>query len=76
MICLDKEFNNEANTIIFDFVWKGKDKVKCLALVSEVEDGGLKPPHLESTIKTQRIPCCKRLAGKQPSAGKRFYYII
>ena len=42
MICLDKEFINEANKIIFDFIWKGKDKVKRLALVSEVEDGGLK----------------------------------
>ena len=37
-----KKFINEANKIIFDFIWKGKDKVKRLALVSEVEDGGLK----------------------------------
>ena len=70
MICLDKEFINEANKIIFDFIWKGRDKVKCLALVSEVEDGGLKAPHLESIIKTQRILCCKRLASKQPSSWK------
>ena len=79
MICLDKEFINEANKIIFDFIWKGKEKVKRLALVSKVEDGGLKAPHLESIIKTQRILCCKRLANKQinnPAAGKRFYYII
>ena len=70
MICLDKEFINEANKIIFDFIWKGKDKVTRLALVSEVEDGGLKAPHLESIIKTQRILCCKRLASKQPSSWK------
>ena len=70
MICLDKEFINEANKVIFDFIWKGKDKVKRLALVSEVEDGGLKAPHLESIIKTQRILCCKRLASKQPSSWK------
>ena len=70
MICLDKEFINEANKIIFDFIWKGKDKVKRLALVSEVEDGGLKAPHLESIIKTQRILCCKRLASEQPSSWK------
>ena len=42
MICLDKEFLNEANRIIFDFIWKGRDKVKRLALISDVEDGGLK----------------------------------
>ena len=82
MICLDKEFVNEANKIIFSFIWKGRDKVKRLALVSEVEDGGLKAPHLDSIIKTQRILCCKRLASKQPyqvnnpATGKRFYCII
>ena len=25
MICLDKEFVKEANKIIFNFIWKGKD---------------------------------------------------
>ena len=61
---------NEANKIIFNFIWKGRDKVKRLALVSEVEDGGLKAPHLDSIIRTQRILCCKRLASKQPSNWK------
>ena len=27
-ICIDKEVVTEANKIIFDFIWKGKDKVK------------------------------------------------
>ena len=71
MICLDKEFVNEANKIIFKFIWKGRDKVKRLALVSEVEDDRLKAPHLDSIIGTQRILCCiKRLASKQPSNWK------
>ncbi len=44
MICLDKKFLNEANSIIFNFIRKGKDKVKRLVLVSDVEDGDyLKP---------------------------------
>ncbi|KAL9967827.1 hypothetical protein ACROYT_G026124 [Oculina patagonica] len=70
MICLDKEFLNEANSIIFNFIWKVKDKVKRLALVSDVEDGGLKAPHLESIIRTQRILVCKRLANEQTSNWK------
>ena len=70
MICLDKNFVNEANKIIFDFIWKGKDKIKRLALISDIEDGGLKAPHLDSIIKTQRILCCKRLANEQPSSWK------
>ena len=28
----------ETNEIIFDFIWKGKDKVKCSALISDIED--------------------------------------
>ena len=38
LISLDKEFVKEANKIIFDFIWKGKDKVKCSGLISDIED--------------------------------------
>ena len=31
---MDKEFEEEANIIIFDFIWEGKDKVKRSALIS------------------------------------------
>ena len=68
MICLDKNFVNEANKIIFDFIWKSKDKIKRLALISDIEDGGLEAPHLDSIIKTQRILCC--LANEHPSSWK------
>ena len=67
MICLDKEFVNEANKIIFNFIWKGKDKIKRLALISDIEDGELKAPHLDSITKTLRILCCKRLATTTPN---------
>ena len=49
---MGKDFVKQANKIIFDFIWKRKDKVKRFTLVSEIEDGGLKPPHLESIIET------------------------
>ena len=48
----------------------GKDQIKRLALISDIEDGGLKAPHLDSIIKTQRIFCCQRLAIEQPSSWK------
>ena len=64
------KFLNEANSIVFNFIWKGKDKVKLLALVSDVEDGGLEAPHLKSIIGTQRILVSKRLANKQTSNWK------
>ena len=41
---LDKEFMEKLNSVMFSFLWKGKDKIKRLALISEYEDGGLKMP--------------------------------
>ena len=38
LISLDKDFVKETNEIIFDFIWKGKDNVKCSALISDIED--------------------------------------
>ena len=69
-ICIDKEVIIEANRIIFDFIWKGKDKVKHISLISDTKDGGLKAPHLESIIKTQRIMFCKRLVENEPCHWK------
>ena len=70
IVCCDQEFVKEVNKIIFDFIWKGKDKVKHSVLVSDIEDGGLKAPHLNSMIETQRIMCCKKLASGEPSTWK------
>ena len=65
-ICIDKEVITEANKIIYNFIWKGKDKVKRTSLISDTNDGGLKAPHLESIINTQRIMVCKRFVDKEP----------
>ena len=74
---MGKDFVKQANKIIFDFIWKRKDKGKRFTLVSEIEDGGLKAPHLESIIETQRAICCKKLASDQPSSWKTIllYYL-
>ena len=55
---------------IFDFIWKGKDKVKRSVLVGDIEDGGLKATHLNSMIQTQTIMCCKKLASDESSSWK------
>ena len=70
LICMDKEFVNEVNKIIFDFIWKGKDKVKRRVLVGDIQHGGLKAPHLDSIDKIQRILCCKKLASDDLSSWK------
>ena len=70
LVCSHKEIVKEVNKIIFNFIWKGKDKVKRSALISDVENGGLRAPHLESIIKAQRIMCCKKFANFQQSSWK------
>ena len=66
LVGVNKDVIKEANKIIFQFIWKGKDKVKRSTLIGDVENGGLKAPHLESIVETQRIICCKKLAEAQP----------
>ena len=53
LVYMHKDVIKETNKILFNFIWNGKDKVKRSSLVSKVENGGLKVPHLESAIKTQ-----------------------
>ena len=64
---VNRDFVKDVNKIIFDFIWKGKDKVKRSALISVIEDGGLKAPHLDSIIETQRVLSCKKLASDHPN---------
>ena len=52
-------FDKLLNTVLFNFLWIGKDKIKRLTLISDYTDSELQMPHLESTIKTQRIMCLK-----------------
>lgn len=40
---------------MYNFLWKGKDKIKRLALISDYKDGGLRMPHIQSAIMAQRI---------------------
>ena len=70
LLTFDKEFIKKLNTVLFNFLWKGKDKIKRLALISDYSDGGLKMPRLESTIKTQRIMCLKKFIENYHSPWK------
>ena len=62
LVCIHKDIIKEVKKILFNFIWKGKDKVKRSVLISDEENGGLRAPHPESIIKTQRIMCCKKFA--------------
>ena len=62
LICGQKDTVIEVNKLRFKFIWKGKDKEQRLSLIYDLDAGGLKAPHLESIIKSQRIMCCKNFA--------------
>ena len=70
LICVQKDIVIEVNKLLFKFIWKGKDKVKRLCLICDLDKGGLKAPHLESITKSQRIMCCKKFAKNQQSNWK------
>ena len=70
LVSTNKTFVKEVNQVLYNFVWKGKDKVKRLALINSVENGGLNMPHIESLIDTQRIVCIKKYLGDSPCSWK------
>jgi len=41
LISFDKTMNKTINSIMFKFLWKGKDKIKRFALISKYKDGSL-----------------------------------
>ena len=50
----------EVNKELYHFIWNGKDKVKRVALINDMEDGGLKMLDIECMIRAQRIICLKK----------------
>lgn len=50
LICVQKDTVIEVNKLLLQFTWKGKDKVKRLSLIGDIDKGGLKVPHVESII--------------------------
>ena len=59
LICLSKD-RKQANSVIYKFIWKGTDKIKRLAIISDYKNGGLRMPHIETLIDTHRIMCLKK----------------
>ena len=72
LISNKKEFIKKINTLLYSFVWKGKDKVKRTAFINPIDKGGLKMPNIESMISAQRIICIKRYLSIDPAGWKFF----
>ena len=50
LIPVSSEFIKEVNKELYSFIWKGKDKVKCSALINDIKAGSLKTLDFESNI--------------------------
>ena len=64
----------EINTLIFDFLWRGKDKIKRDILCLDYNSGGLKMIDFQLFIKVQRIMWIKRLILGEPNMRWKQYF--
>ena len=71
LICLTKDIIKQANSILYNFIWRGKDKIKRLALISDYDNGGLRMPHIQTLIDTRRIMCLKKYSENYNSPWKQ-----
>ena len=64
----------EIQKICFDFIWKGKDRIKRLIMYQDYKDGGLRMVNFELFVKTQRVMWVKRLLyGEQHMSWKLYF---
>ena len=61
LISLTKTIIKLVDSTIYSFIWKGKDKIKRLALISDYKNGGLRMPYIQTLIDTQPLEAYKFL---------------
>ena len=71
-IYVSNDLIQAANKEFFNFIWKGKEKIKRLPLINDIEYGGLKMHDLESMILAQRTMCLKKYIEDYASPWKTF----
>ena len=69
-ISSNDEIIKEINKVIYSFIWNGKDKIKGLAMINNIENGGIRMIHLQTAIQAQRVMILKRYAVNDDRAWK------
>ena len=72
LIHVSKDLIQAVNKELYSFIWKGKDKVKRLALINDIENGGLQMLDIESMVLAQRTMCLKKYIEDYVSPWKIF----
>jgi len=65
VIAVTDDFIKEINSLIYSFIWKGNDKIKCAALINGIENGGLRMLDIQSMIHSQGDGFKKKYADKE-----------
>ena len=66
----------ELEKIVWDFIWRGKPKIKKNTLMLDYEQGGLKYMHFQSLINAQRVIWVKRLfQAKEEIKWKQYFEV-
>ena len=64
----------EVERIAFEFLWKGKDRIKRKIMNQDYEDGGVKMFNYVLFVKTQRIMWVKRLLYGEKEIGWKMFF--
>ena len=65
IIAVIEDLIKEINSLIYRFIWKGKDKIKRAALINDIEDGSLKMLDIQSMLFAQMVMVLKRFANRE-----------
>ena len=60
LISVSEDLIKDVNKLLYGFIWKGNDKIKCTALINDIENSGLKMLDVQSMILSQRVMALKR----------------
>ena len=67
-----EEFIKQLNTIIYNFLWNGPDKIAWLAVVNDIKFGGLRLTDMETSIISLRLAWLTRIYSRGRIPWKAF----
>ena len=74
LIVIPKWVISEVEKISFEFIWRGKDRMKRNILYQNYEFGGIKISNYMLFVKSQRIMWLKRLIYGEKDSGWKIYF--
>ena len=69
---LRKELVKELNRLLFQFLWKGKDKVTRASTINDFENGGLRMIDMDSMIVSLRLAWLRRIFSENGGTWKNY----